>query len=299
MTKDNNYNRLLFAKQLEEYRRIEFGLSGNFDSQKYKKLSSQLLIDCMMDDYSDINFHDPAIEGLFEILHIPYSSVFNMTVLELSWKMLEVFETFSFTGAAFSPAVSKIFEASLMPNGLKYINQLYKYLGQGEIDLSAKPSDIAIDEREKERVMGNAYSLSVLIQVDDTSEMDSDYAIIEKTETDIYVTTDLKSLLIDGQENLNKLLERYSIKSNGNHKRYLYEIHCIDVLLNGSAALRMDVYQSIKRDRVISINLLENINKFELMSGGKGFLDELLSLPGITSAKNIFKAKALEFSLGL
>jgi hypothetical protein len=264
----------------------------------------QLVVDCMMEDYSNINFEDPALVGLFNILGVDHSEIPGLKVsdfielfrdgdgiIEHGWLVGEIFA---------NPGAQMILEASLVKGGLDTLNQLLKYAClnplSNEIELYGLNR---IDPEELNRVSGNLYSIRIKIHDNDV-DSDDDCCLMdmEYYSKELYYTTDLKSLLSNGQIQLdaaiNELLERSSAQPGLKH-----HITDIEIYSNGETALHMKCSHNITDSSGSWLNMINMLAEFDVMTNDKLFCEDYQKVLSSSDVSRRIRGRILENALGL
>lgn len=299
---DNNFDRLALARCIH-LAEINYGENSHLLPHRQK------MIHCMMDDYSDINFYDEAFQGLLEILNLTMSDIQEMTIEEFERQFTyKILLNYSFCADIFSDGFSKIYQASKLPGGLNVLNQILKYMWFDEIDLCAMDEIACIDIEEKSLSGGNVWSIALNIHTNNVST-DSEYNTGNDYIYNVYLSTNLSNLLLNGQMAIDNAITKYLEKSwHDDIQRYIhkdtedtmeYAIQSISIRKDHEMVLegwfRHDISSKGKRP----FGFLSSLNKFKVLSDNPAFLNELNKSEIGRYAIKAMKGRVLENALGL
>jgi hypothetical protein len=256
----------------------------------------------MMDDYSNINFEDPALTGLFNILGIDYSDVPSLKVsdfIELFRDGDGIIEHGRIIGEIFAnPGAQMILEASLVKGGLDTLNQMLKYACLNPLSNEIALHDLnRIDPEELTKVSGSLYSFRIKIHDNDV-DADDDYCLLEYYSKELYYSTDLKSLLINGQTQLdgaiNELLEMSSVQPGLKH-----HITDIEIYSNGETALHMKCSLNVTGNNGSWLNMINMLPEFDVVTNDKLFCEDYQKVLSSSDVSRRIRGRILENALGL
>lgn len=290
----NNYERIAFAMQVRD-REFNMDLIDSIPR-------NQRLVDCMMDDYSDINFQDLGLIGLFKLFDFDSNNIASLKVEDL----IELFRNDEDPGDSIllgemidHLGFSELFEASRIQGGLDTVNQVLKYACFNSLSLErVRTGDLnRIDPEELAKVGGNVYSIRFKVH-DYDDDADEESCVLNYYSKELYITTDLNSLLNNGQhyvdQAVNELLTKSSIRDGLEH-----HITEIVIYFNGEPALHMECNINIAAINCSSLNVLKSLPEFDAVTNDKAFCEDIQKAVDSKEVSRKIKWRILENAIGM
>lgn len=270
----------------------------------HEKISNQLIVDCMLDDMTDLNLSDPAVELFLEMF--TYGDKSKLTIGNLRGKIGTDIKTTS------EPCIARRwvreYEAldikrlsDMCSRGidLTHLNQLLRYLGGRSMNESYRIASNEApgyhDGSEYERVK---YSFGI------NSTHDS--RLYNETSTDFSNHTESNILrLLDGARFTMEEMLLNLVQDSDDPENYAeLEVNYISVYMNDIEALRFNIGMEISELYESNMNLRENLIHATPIVGGDNFVElllagKLLKSPEYRPFYQRLKGKHLEHELGM
>jgi hypothetical protein len=288
---DNNYERLAFAMQLRD-RALNTDLVDSTPR-------NQRLVDCMMDDYSDINFQDPGLLGLFSLFDFDKTNLASLKiqdVIELLWSDEDGDEITLIGEMIRKPGFNELFNASRLRGGLDTVNQVLKYACFNAINLnSVSAGDLnRIDPAESDKACGNVYSIRIKVHEYDNQEEDDCVQTFWSRE--LYISSSFKSFINNCQvhvdRSINELLAKSSLWLGLAH-------HITDIVIyfNGRPFLSKECKINIDEINNTTLNILKSFPGFDVMANDEKCFEDMREFSLDVFRK--IKGRVLENAMGL
>lgn len=269
-----------------------------------ERISNQLLTNCMLDDMTDLNLSDPAVELFLDMFS--YGDKSKLTIGSLRSEIGSDINNTS------EPTIARQWErkfdhldikrlSAICSRGvnLTHLNQLLRYIGGRNLNESYRISSCEVPQyhegSEYDRV---TYSLGLNYTYDSSLHNETSTRLSEHSESNILRLFDvarftLEEMLID--------LVQYSDDPENYAE---LNVHYFSVFMNDIEVLRLDVEMDISSVYESNMTFRENISKATPMVGGANFVELLLAGDLLKSSEykpfhQRLKGKHLEHELGM
>jgi hypothetical protein len=287
----SNYDKMLFAKELQTK-------VLQRDALDYV-LRDKTLFDCGVTAVNDIDFGDPSIGGLLDILKLDINRIPSMTLQELHHCLwMAIGEDWYFCGKALTEGFAELVEASMVDGGLTSINRLFGILAYPHLKPLQELKKEGVDPNEHLQFGGDVYTMQMWIRSFDTWKDDEDYATDIEEENNIFISTDFNAVFDEGNTSLSSVLKKYIDKMHDSDQ-FKYGIQSIDISKNGEMCLSISMRGTLPRDNNFVFDLKKAMTTANV-DIEEGILKRELSLPSRTGqATQILKGILLENGLGI
>jgi hypothetical protein len=106
-------------------------LIGNSKIIVQEKLLNQKLVNCMLDDLSDINLNDNALSAFFMIASL--SADRNTTLKDVVAAFPKILKMNKDNMSVYRHVIDRLISGTIMPGGSEHLDQILKYLGLGSL----------------------------------------------------------------------------------------------------------------------------------------------------------------------
>lgn len=261
-------------------------------------LSSQKLSDCMMDDYSDINFQDEALSSFMSMIGAPIANQTSLSDLVSLLPRLQVDSKFK--EKVYGHLLDKILLAVEVPGGTKYLDQIFKYLQLIPIGVhlqSQMKKELHSNGVEGDMASGMRYSIGISYQ---------HYHFEEPQEfgpPEIYrkerlcESNNFIDLMGACENSLNASLMKImdEIKEADEH---IYNLISFHVTRDNEDIISFPVGLELYPWSTYSFDLSTALTGADILAG-KDILRELSGKSGSCNASRLVKGRLLEIELGM
>lgn len=284
------------TKKFTDHQRLQcfeaLQILGSMPNTMHRNVESQQLGHCMMDDYSDINIQDDALENLLLILNVFYEP--EISLLSIFDKLDGLKSIPPNHSERISEFLDGILLAKEIPNGLRYVNQLLKYLHKPSFneafEMVANGAKISPPSVGKYHI-GISYHSH---HCEDPLENGGPDLLFDNH---ISEYDSLQDLLEDAETPVNTMLSAIS-KNLVKNDEGVFNLISVRILKGGVVLIDFPINESVYGWACPTFSFEERVSTADIVIGDK-ILAELHGIHPSTPAKNRIKGRLVEQDLGM
>lgn len=289
-------------ENVDRYRCLEaLKLLADHSRELPWKISNQRLVDCMMDDCSDLNVYDQTLSGFFELIGIMPSAV--TTLADVKKALSNLGGLLSSKINCYGHLLDRILIANSHSHEAEHLNQVFKYLQAPDLSTLIKAShSIEIDNKtlscskvEIDSYDSNKYKLSMKY-VTHNCEDPMEYEI--EAITKAYFGGDTFVEVFEALESVTCKVIAQIEKDFETNDETVFDLMSIDIMRGNRALVSFPFDTQLTAFRGTTFSLTEQIAKAHIVAGSV-LLNEVASLPSDSPWKHMLKGRVLEQDLGM